>query len=249
MIGSVGRDELGQFARGALSDHGVRQRVSCAEESPTGMAFIDVVPPGDNIIRLVEGANGALSASEIERSSDIVAAAKVLLLQNEIPLEASLSAAQIARRSGATVIMDPAPAPVIPWRDDVLSHFDILTPNATEAGQFLGATPQSLDEGEEAARALSARHGLGVIVTLGALGVAWAIGGRSGKRPACPAQAVDTVAAGDCFNGAIAAELWRGADLEAALPFALRAAALSTTRAGAAASLPTLAETRAFDSA
>jgi ribokinase len=241
-IGAVGSDGFGSKAARDLRAEGVGVLLAELPETSTGLAFIDVGPDGQNMIRLSSGANGKLSPADVARHEHAIAASSVVLLQNEIGLAASWEAARLARKAGAMVVMDPAPAPDPMWPRETLTAFDILTPNAGEAAGLLGPEPGTLSEALEAANAL--RHlGLrGAIVTMGDKGVAWSIGESRGSRPAPKVEAIDTVAAGDCFNGAFAARLADGAGIEAAIEFALRAAAIATTRKGAAASLPRLEE-------
>lgn len=241
-IGAVGTDGFAQQAAGELRREGVGAVLTEAAEAATGLAFIDVGPDGGNMIRLAGGANLKLTPADIRAQEDVLAASRVVLLQNEIGLETSLEAARLARAAGALVIMDPAPSPVPAWRHEVLSAFDILTPNAHEAGGLVGWEPKTLDEGLEAAKVLKGFCRLGAIVTLGEKGAAWALGDDFGALPAPRVKAIDTVAAGDCFNGALATRLGPGDSPKDAIAFAMRAAALATTRRGAAASLPFLNE-------
>jgi ribokinase len=136
--------------------------------------------------------------------------------------------------------MDPAPAPVPMWPMEHFKAFDLITPNATEAGVLLGETPETLQQGLTAARALEQSVGCGVIITMGELGAAWSAGASSGTSVCPKVDAIDTVAAGDCFNGALAVALAKGWALDGAIAFAMRAAGIATTRRGAINSLPYL---------
>jgi ribokinase len=238
-IGAVGSDAFGKVALDALKTNAVATTVEEIGQQ-TGMAFIDVGPDGRNIIRLHAGANGLLSAQTVEGKADKFRSAKVLLLQNEIGVEASLAAARAGRAAGARVIMDPAPAPVPMWPVEHFKAFDLITPNATEAGVLLGETPETLQQGIISARALEQSLGCGVIITMGELGAAWSVGESSGTSVCPKVEAIDTVAAGDCFNGALAVALAKGSALDAAIAFAMRAAGIATTRRGAIDSLPYL---------
>jgi len=242
LVGAVGSDGFGGKAARDLRAEGVGVLLSELEGVSTGLAFIDVGPDGRNMIRLSSGANGELSPADVARHEHVIAASAVVLLQNEIGLAASWEAARIARKAGALVVMDPAPAPEPMWPRETLSAFDILTPNAGEAAGLLGAEPQTLSEALDAAHALRDLGLRGAIVTMGEMGIAWSCPESRGTLPAPKVEAIDTVAAGDCFNGAFAARMAGGASIEAAIDFAMRAAALATTRKGAAASLPRLEE-------
>ena len=238
LIAATGADGFGEDVKRTLEKEGVILARRSHPTATTGMAFIDVGPDGGNIIRLAEGANRTLSSSDIARHADTIAAAKVLLLQNEIPVSASLTAAQIARENGVQVIMDPAPAPVPFWSRDTLEAFDIITPNAHETGQILGHAPETLSDAERAAHLLRSFGPRGAIVTMGEVGVAWSIDASTGQMPAPSVRAVDTVGAGDCFNGALATGLAAGMPVDDAIERAACAAALATTQHGAAEAMP-----------
>ncbi|UOA29179.1 ribokinase [Pseudosulfitobacter sp. DSM 107133] len=238
IIGAVGADTFGTDIEQQLRAHGLDAKLTVQRDMPTGMAFIDVGPDGDNLIRLSAGANYALTPQIIETHADTIANSKVVVLQNEIPFAASFKAAQIAKAAGALVVMDPAPAPEPFWERDKLAQFDIVTPNSHETKLITGAEPRSLSEAQEAARKLQDYGAAGSIVTMGSKGVAWCINGQSGQMTAPGVNAIDTVCAGDCFNGAFAAAHVSGKSVRDAIEFAVHAAALTTTRKGATDSIP-----------
>jgi ribokinase len=165
-----------------------------------------------------------------------------LLLQLETPLETVAAAAQHARGLGMTVILDPAPARILPAA--LLHHVNILTPNESEALALIGATGNhiSLADAPVIARQLLAQGLQQVILKLGAQGAFLANGECTRHFPARAVEAKDTTAAGDCFNGALATALAEGMTLDAAITFANLAASISVTRVGAQASLPARAE-------
>ncbi|QDG76009.1 ribokinase [Labrenzia sp. PHM005] len=242
LIGAIGRDSFGREAADQLDAFEVKTDLIEKPDCMTGMAFIDVGPDGDNMIRLSGGANDQLAPADLEVFANQLSDGGVVLLQNEINLETSLKAAELARKAGALVIMDPAPAPTPAWPKSTVTAFDVLTPNASEAGALLGHIPVSLEEAQNGAQRLCSYGLRGVIITMGENGVAWCFEGETGKLPAPKVNAIDTVAAGDCFNGALATALAKGDKLQDAIHFAMRAAALATTRKGASSSLPNLAE-------
>ncbi|MET1412159.1 ribokinase [Roseibium sp. HPY-6] len=246
LVGAVGRDGFAQDARSQLGQSGVSSRLIEVPSVSTGLAFIDVGPDGDNMIRLSSGANQSVSSAHVTLHSEVIRNSGILLLQNEIGLSASLEAARIAREAGSFVIMDPAPAPDPAWKHATFGLFDVLTPNAHEAGILLGAQPTTLSDGEQAAKSLQKRGLRGAIVTMGDIGVAWSFDDRQGSLPALKVKSVDTVAAGDCFNGALAASLSEGEMMSNAIAFALRAASIATTRKGASISLPTRSDLDTF---
>lgn len=238
LIAATGNDGFGKDAVEKLREEHIVLCNKVRPETTTGMAFIDVGPDGGNIIRLAEGANGTLSPVDIKAKASVFKNAKVLLLQNEVPIEASQCAAEIARKNGMHVIMDPAPAPSPFWSSKVLDRFDIMTPNAHEAHEILGYLPKTLKEAMIAARALRQRGPRGAIVTMGRLGAGWSIGESESYVTAPNVPTVDTVAAGDCFNGALAASLSLGFGVAQSIERAVHAAALATTREGAAEATP-----------
>ena len=236
-LSAVGADAFGEMARQKFSEEGLHTELHESSEH-TGTALIDVGPDGSNIIKLAPGANWDLGVGFVQAKQDLVLGCDVLLLQNEIKLETSKAAAAIARRSDCLIIMDPASAPIPVWDDEVYAAFDVITPNATEAAAILGFDVETPEEGAKAAEALAKRFGIKAVVTLGGDGAAWSDGDICGYRPCPRVEAIDTVAAGDCSNGAFAAHYARIKSFEASVNFALKAGAMATTRRGAINSLP-----------
>ena len=243
----LGADDFSEPARRELGSYGVD--LALVGQDPggaTGIAIINVGEGGENYISLIGGSNLAMDDSDVERGRPALEAAKVLLLQLEVPLAASLKAAAIVKGHGGTVILDPAPAPKAGLGDEVLKAVDIITPNETEAGLILGWQPSGLDEGLKAAKELRARGVATAVVKLGAKGLAVASASLETILPAFKVNAIDTVAAGDSFNGGLAHALEQGMALDKALRFATACGALSTTKKGASAAAPTKAEVEAF---
>ncbi len=247
-IGRTGRDEMGAQARGLLGGYGLDLAgVAEDDQAGTGIAQITVgTADGQNIIALVAGANMRLDQSDVERAAARLGDARVLLLQLETPLAASLDLAARARAAGLTVILDPAPAPAGGLAPAVLQAIDIITPNETETAALLGRRPATAADAAAAARELVARGCRMAIVKLGGNGVAYAGNGSEGFIPPFAVEVVDTVAAGDCFNGGLATALARGDALADAVRFAAACGAIAVTRPGAAAAAPTLAEAEAL---
>ena len=243
----LGADDFAEPARRELSSYGVDlSLVHQAGDGATGIAIINVGEGGENYISLIGGSNLDMGEADVERGRAALDAASVLLLQLEVPLAASLKAAAIVRGHGGRVILDPAPAPQDGLAPEVLAAVDVITPNETEAGLLLGWQPSGLDEGLEAARQLHARGAAIAIVKLGAKGVAVASAAESFTLPVFKVTPIDTVAAGDSFNGGLAHALEQGLPLRDAVRFAAACGALSTTKKGAAAAAPTRAEVEAL---
>ncbi|WP_207477837.1 ribokinase [Arenibaculum pallidiluteum] len=247
MVGRTGTDVFGEMARTRLAEFGVRTgHLRSDPGSPTGIAAIGVEASGENCITVIGGANMAVAAADVAAALPLFRRASVLLLQLEIPLAAGLAAAAETRAGGGRVILDPAPAPRGGLPDEAFRAVDILTPNETETEALVGIRPTTPEEARAAAALLLGRGVPVAIVKMGAQGVYFRGGEREGFVPAFPVRAVDTVAAGDCFNGGLAFALARGDGLDAAVRFAAACGALATTRAGAADSAPALAEATAL---
>lgn len=238
MIARVGDDVFGGTLRDGLRDNGVDvDGVATGAGVPSGVALITVDDGGENTIVVVPGTNGALGSDDIARLDGLLGDARVMLLQLEVPLAAVVSAAELARRRGVTVVLDPAPARPLP--PALYAAADILTPNETEAAALTGISTDSRDGVRRAARALLERGARGVLVKMSDKGAYWDDGGEGRFWPAFPVTAVDTVAAGDAFNGALAVALDDGLPFSDAVRWGLAAGALAVTRHGAQASMPT----------
>jgi ribokinase len=240
MIGRVGDDMFGTTLRQNLRDYGVDDAGISVSAGPSGVAVIAVDDAAENTIVIVAGANGTIGEDDLAALERALAGAKVLLLQLEVPIEAVLAAAQAARRRGVTVILDPAPARQLPA--ELYAASDIITPNETEAAALVGFAVQDQQSAERAGQALLDRGVRAAIIKLGSKGVYWIDGARAGFAPAFPVVPVDTVAAGDAFNGGLAAALDASLPLEQALRWGLAAGALSVTKSGAQQSMPSRQE-------
>ncbi|MBN2506702.1 MAG: ribokinase [Verrucomicrobia bacterium] len=244
-VARVGRDVMGDqavagFARDRLRIEHIRRDPA----APSGVALIFVARDGQNSIAVAPGANAALSPADVRRARGAFVRAGACVLQLEIPLATVQAAAALAAAHRVPVILNPAPARPLP--NDLLTRISILTPNETEAERLTGVRVTSETTARQAARVLR-RRGVGtVIVTLGARGAL--VCGPLGEHrvPAFKVKAVDTTAAGDVFNGALACALAEGRDLLAAVRFANAAAALSVTRLGAQPSAPKRRDIDAF---
>ena len=242
MVGRVGEDVFGEQLRASLEAAGVDTRgVLATAGEPTGVALIFVEAGGQNQIVVASGSNGLLTPADVERGLAGIEAG-FLLLQLETPLETVQAAAALGRNLGATVVLDPAPARGLP--DALLASVDCLTPNESEAMVLLGRREGTvtLAEAREVARALRGRGVRTVLLKLGDKGAFLDDGREARHFPAPTVQAVDATAAGDTFNGALAVALGEGRPLPEAIRFANTAAALSVTRLGAQASIPSRAE-------
>jgi ribokinase len=194
---------------------------------------------------VIPGANGTVGAADVDRLTQHLPKATALLLQLEIPLPAVVAAAQAAHSAGVKVILDPAPAQVA-LPTDLYALISIITPNAIEAAQLVGFPVHDADSAAQAATILQQRGVETVVIKLGATGVFCATAEESFFIPAFKVEAVDTVAAGDAFNGGLAAALAEGLSIREAIVWGAATGALAATKAGAQASLPDRATVEAF---
>jgi ribokinase len=244
-VGKMGRDVFRDRLLASMRNDGVKlRRVTIDPRLPTGIAVITVDASGQNQIMVASGSNMALMPADIDRHSAAFGEAAVLLVQLETPMQAVLRAVVLARKKKLIVILNPAPARALPRK--LLSLVDFLTPNEHELSALAGMTVTGLASAERAARKLIAVGVKNVIVTLGAKGCMIVTTNGSRVFPARSVKVVDTTAAGDAFNGALAFGLAAGLTPEAALPFANSVAALSVTRRGAQSSMPTMRDVRSF---
>jgi ribokinase len=238
LVARVGGDQFGDGALEGLRREGIRlDRVVRDPEAPSGIALIVVDERGENAIAVAPGANAQLDESDVDRAADAIADAAVLLLQLETPLPVVRHAARLGRKHGVPVVLNPAPAQ--PLGRDLLRDVTVLTPNRREAELLSGAIIPDERAAVDAARLLRDLGPETVVITLGAEGAVVASGDTVERIPAVKVTPVDTTAAGDAFNGALAYALATGRDVAAAAELAVRAGALAATVPGAQPSLPT----------
>ncbi|WP_313684317.1 ribokinase [Pantoea sp.] len=244
-IACVGADDIGERIRQQLQQDRIDTApVETVAEEATGVAMIFVNGEGENNIGIYSGANAALTPACVTRHQQVIADADALLMQLESPLESVLAAAKIAKAQQTQVILNPAPATQL--SDELLALIDIITPNETEAEILTGIAVKS---DEDAARAAAALHAKGiqtVLITLGRRGVWLSEQGDGVRIPGFSVQAVDTIAAGDTFNGAFITARLEGVAIHDAVRFAHAAAAIAVTRPGAQPSVPWRTEIDAF---
>lgn len=245
MAGRVGDDMFGPQLVELLQSAGVDTgAVGVAPGLSSGIAAISVGAGGQNRIVQVLGANDTCGDAEYDAIAGLLPQASALLLQLEVSPELSLRAAERAARQGVTVILDPGPARPVPG--DFYRHVAVITPNETEAEALVGYPISVGDTVERAAQELLGRGAGAVAITLGEQGAYWSDGAGGGYVPPFPVTAVDTVAAGDAFNGALAVALAEGKSLAGAVRWAAAAGALAVTRVGAQDAMPTRGEVEAL---
>ena len=241
MIGAVGEDVFGQALLDNLREAGVGTEAVTRVAGPSGVAPILVASNGENSIVVVPGANGKVTPAIIDRHADLIHSAGMVLCQLELPIETVSHTLAVCVEAGVPVMLDPAPAADLP--ESVWKQVTWFTPNETEAALYVG----NVGDPEDSVNELLTRGLNGIVLNRGSEGayVGVASGDARWVRP-FHVEAVDTVAAGDCFNGAFAVALLEGQDPWTAARFASAAAAISVTRHGAQASMPTRAEVEAF---
>lgn len=244
LIARIGDDAFGGIGCDLWRNEGIDTAyVEIAAGETSGVAQIVVYDDGDNSIAVYAGATDGLSARHAQQASATLAACRVAMATFEVPLAATLEAFRIARKAGAITMLDPAPAQPLP--DALLAMTDVLTPNETEV--HLVAALADDAPVDAAAHALLARGVRAVVVTLGAAGcVLYQAGAPRQQQCGRPMAVVDSIGAGDTFNGALAAALARGEPLPEAVRWANAAAALSVTGRGAIGGMPTLDAVRAL---
>jgi ribokinase len=247
MIGRVGYDVFGDHLKASLSAAGVDVTwVHATKSQPTGIAMIWVDQEGQNSIVVASGANHTLRENDAEAFVPVLRGAQYALFQLETPLPAVEAVLVLARTLDVRTILDPAPAQRL--TRELLTVVDILTPNESEACLLLDrpAARVSLNDAPQIAAALLERGSRAVVLKLGDQGCYYADSTAQFRVPGFSVKAVDTTAAGDIFNAALAVALAESTGMRDALRFANAAAALSVTRPGAQPSVPSRSEVDEF---
>ncbi len=228
-----GKQALSQFVKEKINI----QYVTTDPHHPSGVALINVDANGENCISVAAGANGFLSETDISPVFEEMTSNDILLLQLEIPLSTVVYAIQKAHEKGVRIILNPAPMTAT-LSHKILECLYLITPNETEAQLLTGIEVNDEVSAKAACQQLVVKGIANVIVTLGAKGAYLQTQSYVKQLPAPIVKAVDTTAAGDCFNGALVVAIAEGKSLEEAAIFATKAASISVTRMGAQASMP-----------
>lgn len=238
MLGCVGDDSLGQKLKENLAKSGTDvSYIKNIEGKPTGTAVIYVNDDGDNSIVVISGANEACDVEYLKQNETLFAENEYVMFQMEIPYETIFYGIRKASELGKTVILNPAPAPdSLP--EDIWEKIDYLTPNETELLKLTGQQEMTMHNIRNGARWLIDKGVKNVLVTLGDKGVLFVNDTEEKLFPARKVTAVDTTAAGDCFNGAFITGLAEEMSFEEAIMFANLASSLAVTRKGAQSSIP-----------
>src|SRR5579863_208230 len=241
IVAKVGDDAYGPALIENLKRAGVGKAGMSQVAGSSGLAPMFVAEDGQNAIVVVPGANGKMDRATVDQHAELIRSAGMVLCQLEIPMDTLSYTLDFCTQAGVPVMLDPAPAADLPER--VWKQVSWFTPNETETDLYVWNSPSP----EESAKKLLATGLRGVVLKRGGEGSYVAVaGGKSGWVKPFKVDAIDTVAAGDCFNGAFAVALLEGNDPWAAARFANAAAAICVTRKGAAASMPVRSEVDQF---
>ncbi|MBS1500478.1 MAG: ribokinase [Bacteroidetes bacterium] len=236
-IAKTGNDLFGEAAIKLFRDEGINTRHMLTDPlHQSGVALITVDKSAENTIVVASGANAALFPADLGAATEVIQNAAFILMQLEIPLMTVTYVAELASVSGARIILNPAPACPLP--NDLLKYISIITPNETEAEMLTGIRITDISSARAAAQVIRESGVETVVITLGAKGALISTADMEELIPAPVVQAVDTTAAGDVFNGALAVALAEGRSLIDAVSFGCKAAAISVTRLGAQAAAP-----------
>jgi ribokinase len=236
-IARVGNDLFGKQAVHTFKKEGIDTAFVVADtQNPSGVALISVDDHGENSIVVAPGANSALCVEDIQRAEALINGADIVLTQLEIPLSTVEFIAAFIASSRKKLILNPAPASNL--SDALLANIYIITPNETEAGILSGIAILDVATAAKAAAIIRLRGVQNVIITMGSHGAYVLSDSFTGVVSAPEVKAIDTTAAGDVFNGALAVALSEKLSIRDAVDFAIRSASLSVTRMGAQSSIP-----------
>ena len=238
MLGCVGNDNFGTRQIQLLKEsHVCMEYVGVREEEPTGTAVIYVDGTGANSIVVIPGANACCDIQYLKEHDELFQNCSYAMFQMEIPKEAVYYGIARAKELGKTTILNPAPAPeALP--EEIWDKIDFFTPNETELAKLSGLKEMDERSIRRGARKILAKGVKQVLVTMGSKGVLWVNDKTEQIFPARKVEAVDTTAAGDCFNGAFVTALQQGYSIEDAITFANLASSIVVTRKGAQSSIP-----------
>lgn len=236
-VTKTGNDIFGAETNSLFENEGINTKYILKDpDNPSGVALITVDQQGENSIVVAQGSNGTLIPNDLDPEIFSGESHDIFLMQLEIPVETVEYVARKAYGKGSRVILNPAPACILP--DDLYKYLYLITPNETEAGILTGVDVSNVESAEMAARVFINKGVQNVIITMGASGAFVLTEQNAIFVPGFPVKALDTTAAGDVFSGALAVALSEGLELKEAVRFANRAASISVTRMGAQASAP-----------
>jgi ribokinase len=240
MVGAVGHDGFGRDCIANLRHEAIDISAIVTVDAPTGCAFIQVNDAGENVITVASGANRLLTAEPMQPLSS--GSGHLLVVQMEVPPEASIAVARSARGTGGRIITNLAPVPPGLSADllrEICAVTDVLVVNQHEACAAAACLGLATFDGTEAAVFMAAQVACTVIATLGAQGAVAAVpDGHLLRARSGSIIPVDTTGAGDTFVGVLAAAMAEGLELQPAMQRACKAASLACLSLGAQSSMP-----------
>lgn len=245
MVGKLGNDIFGEQYIKNLKDNGVSiNGVRVEKGISSGIAVIEVDNTGENNIVIVAGANEKVDRAFIDENWPLMEERDIFLFQLEIPLDTVLYAVEKLKKAGKIIVLDPAPARVLP--DEILLNVDYITPNETEIEIITGLKIESIEDLHRACNWLIGKGVRNVIAKVGKKGAYLASDYSFVHVPGFSVKAVDTTAAGDSFNAGFAFALAQGKGIIESIQFANAVGAISTTAKGAQSAMPSLKQVEAF---
>jgi ribokinase len=245
LLTMLGNDSFAQLGEETWQRWGVRANAMRVESTHTGAAFIFVEPSGENAIIIVPGAGRLITSRYVEENKTVIQSADVFMTQLEQPIDAALTGLKLARQKGVTTILNPAPAALLP--EEMLAYCDYVTPNRGEAELLTGIGIGAPEDAGRAAEQLLDKGAQNVIVTMGAEGAYCHNRSASFLVPAFPVdEVVETTGAGDAFNAGFAVGIASGSNMRDAVRLGCATAAISVTRHGTAAAMPTRSDVEAL---
>ena len=237
LLAKVGDDIFGKQALEQFRNEGIDTTFTITDgKNPSGTALITVDGKGENTIVVAQGANGTLSPADLQHVEKEINKYDILLIQLEIPMETVRHATSLASKNKKKVILNPAPAASLP--EEIFKDLYLITPNESETEILTGIAVKTKDDAKAAAIKFTEKGVAHVVITLGSEGAYLFSEGEGSLIPVPKVKAVDTTAAGDVFNGALAVAISEGHSLKDAVSFANQTAAISVTRMGAQSSAP-----------
>ncbi len=244
MVGCVGKDSHGDYLLETAKKYHLNVDHIRRVDDLTGMGVINTMEDGSVFASIVKGANYAVTKEDVDQVEDLMREASTVILQMEIPQEVNEYAITMAKKCGARVLLNAAPA--APIADEYLKQVDILVVNEVEAGYYLGKDIASEEDAKEGAKIFRERYGSDIIITLGKLGSVVNDKGNISFIPSKKVKAIETTGAGDSFIGGVGYALLQGMTLTEACAFATCCSAITVCRLGAQDSMATLDEVTEF---
>lgn len=236
-IAKTGNDVFGKQSIELYNSEGINTDLILSDpNNPSGVALIMVNSNGENCITVASGSNANLTPKDIEKFKSHIDKADLILMQLEIPIETVEYVSELALERQTPVILNPAPARSLP--EKLLKGLFLITPNETEAEILSGVKVNSYEKAKEAADIISGKGVSNVVITMGALGAFVKEGDTYNMIPAVKVVAVDTTAAGDCFNGTLCVGLSEGKTITESVKLAVKASGLCVQKMGAQSSIP-----------